>query len=380
MKTGKGFQPSRLTEAREARDLTMTALADLIGRKTPSSISHYENGRHEPSPEAMTALAEALQVPVAFFFQVPRPETRGPTFFRSMAAASKRARTRASRRIDWTWDILRFIEQHIEIAPVDLPDSPEQPWQELDRADIESAATKLRRHWDLGDGPISNLVWLAERFGCVVVRDSIGNKKLDAHSSWCGNRTVTVLNSDKRSAVRSRFDLAHELGHLVLHRDVSDSELRKSGNLKEIESQANTFAGAFLLPAESFADEACPVSLDGLLALKLRWRVSVAAMLKRSQALRLITKADATRLWKACSSRGWRKKEPYDDEILPEQPRMLERAFQMILEHNLASREGILAEIHLSEGDIERLAGLGEGFLSAEETQVLQFRPKEVEG
>jgi len=370
------FRPERLTEAREARDLTKTALADLIGRNNAASITHYEKGRHEPPADVLGDMAKALGVPVGFFFEPPRRTLRGPTFFRSMAAATKRARTRASRRIDWAWDVLRFVEDLVDIAPVDIPPPPDKPWESLTREDVERAAAGLRRHWGLGDGPIPNVVWLVERYGCVVVRDAIGSKHLDAHASWCGPRPIIILNSDKKSAVRSRFDCAHELGHLILHRDVPESIIRSSTYLKQIEKQANAFASAFLMPAETFAQEMGAVTLEAMLALKPRWRVSVAAQLKRCQALRLVSPSRATSLWKARSARGWTKQEPFDDELFPEHPRTFERAFGMISDHGLASRDAVLAATQLPARDIERLAGLGDGFLDGEPTRVYAIGPR----
>lgn len=369
-----GFIPERLTEAREARDLTMTALADLVGRK-PASISHYEKGRYEPPPAVVEKLADALNVRVGFFYAPISRKNRGPTFFRSMAAATKRARTRADRRIDWAWDVLNFVEQYVEISPADVPVRPRQEWQALTVEDIEVTATNLRRAWGLGDGPIPNLVWLAEKHGILVVRDSIGNRHLDAHSAWCDGRPIVVLNSDKKSAVRSRFDCAHEIGHMVLHGDVDRTHRRRTEAHKEIEKQADLFAAAFMMPAESFASETGHWSLEGLLHLKPRWKMSVAAMLMRSKRLGLTSRDETARLRRARSRRGWNKREPFDDTILPESPRMLVNAFEMIAEHGLASRDAVLAATELDANDIEALAGLGSGYLSSDgDSKVIPFR------
>ena len=120
------FRPERLTEAREVRELTMAVLGELVG-KSPSSISHYENGHHTPSMDVVIRLSRALNAPVEFFFSDPRPRADGPTFFRSMSAATKRSRRRADIRIDWTWDILRFIEPRVELPTVTIPPLPTCP-------------------------------------------------------------------------------------------------------------------------------------------------------------------------------------------------------------------------------------------------------------
>ena len=363
------FRPERLTEAREVRELTMAVLGELVG-KSPSSISHYENGHHTPSMDVVIRLSRALNAPVEFFFSDPRPRADGPTFFRSMSAATKRSRRRADIRIDWTWDILRFIEPRVELPTVSIPPPPDVPWRSLSQPDIEIRADDLRRHWNLGNGPLSNVVWLAEESGFVVVRDHIGNHYLDAHHRWCSGRPLIILNVDKQSAVRSRFDCSHEIGHTDLHRRIRPSEVQRTDSLKEMERQANQFASAFLLPAETFVHEVTNMSLDSLLQLKLRWRVSIAAIIRRCRDLGIITKKTEQRLWRLKSARGWTKREPLDDEIFPEQPRLLASAISMLFSNGLSNREELVASTGLSHGDVEKLAGLGSGSLDDEPPRI----------
>ncbi|WP_163359758.1 ImmA/IrrE family metallo-endopeptidase, partial [Klebsiella aerogenes] len=87
---------------------------------------------------------------------------------------------------------------------------------------------------------------------------------------------IILLAADKGNAFRSRFDLAHEIGHLILHKNTKDELKPERYKLKE--SQAHKFAGALLLPAESFANEIrLPPTLDSLLLIKQRFIISVAA-------------------------------------------------------------------------------------------------------
>lgn len=368
------FNPRRLSEARQARDLQQIALAELVDR-TPASMSNYERGKTTPPPEVVERIAEALRVPVGYFYLPDREAAEGLTFFRSMAASSKRARDRASRRLDWTGDIVRGVEDWIHLPDVEIP-SVGEDWRSLGVHQIEEAAASLRTSWGLGQGPISNVVWLLENHGIVMVRDEIGDRTLDAHGRWIDGRPIVFVSADKESAARSRFDAAHELAHLVLHRNVSPDDVRNSALLKRIERQANRFAGAFLLPAESFADEVGVVSMDALVALKPRWRVSVAAMIQRARSLRLITEERATSLFKQRSARGWTRREPYDDQILPERPRLLARAIEMIVGERLAGPDDFVAAVGLSRSDVERLAGLADGFLSGVRSQVFDIRAR----
>src|ERR1700739_2797618 len=89
-----GFVAERLTEAREARGLAQTALAELTGIKS-QSISHYEQGRQSPSPEALALLCDKLDLPERYFLQpYPRHSCEG-IFFRSFRAQARAERIRA---------------------------------------------------------------------------------------------------------------------------------------------------------------------------------------------------------------------------------------------------------------------------------------------
>src|SRR5205085_3002223 len=121
---------------------------------------------------------------------------------------------------------------------------------------------------------------------------------------------------DKASASRQRFDAAHELAHLVLHRGVDPKRLNSAADYKIMEDQAHYFASALLMPAESFASDLYAPTLDGMLSLKQTWKVSVAAMIKRCEALGIIDDEGARRLWINYNRRGWRRTgEPFDAKI-----------------------------------------------------------------
>lgn len=113
--------------------------------------------------------------------------------------------------------------------------------------------------------------------------------------------------ADKASAVRQRFDAAHELAHVLLHRSVENKRLNTAADNKIIEDQAHYFANALLLPADQFVNEVWAPTLDAMIALKDRWKVSVGAMIKRCEALELVDRDQAQRLWINYNRRGWRK-------------------------------------------------------------------------
>jgi Zn-dependent peptidase ImmA (M78 family) len=155
---------------------------------------------------------------------------------------------------------------------------------------IEDIASEVRRFWGLGSNPIVNLVGLLEQHCTIISRDYMDAQSLDALSLWGSVEGVPyiVLNADKQSAIRSRTDAAHELGHLILHRKIQRNQLSKAEEFKLVEDQAFRFACAFLLPSERFAEDVYALSLDALRALQPKWKISLGMKIKRSEGLGLI--------------------------------------------------------------------------------------------
>jgi Zn-dependent peptidase ImmA (M78 family) len=166
----------------------------------------------------------------------------------------------------------------------------------------QSAAAGLRDFWGLGNRPIKNVVHLLELKGVRVFSLGEDGKEVDAFSVWRGERPYVFLNSQK-SAERSRFDAAHELGHLVLHKHASPNGL-------EAEKQANDFAAAFLMPEAPLRAVGRVAGLPKVVELKRTWSVSVAAMTYRLHELGLISKWTYQQLFVEISRRGWRTDEP----------------------------------------------------------------------
>ena len=231
----------------------------------------------------MSKIYGVLNQPPAFF-TTPREkgrESSGTIFWRSLLRMKKHERDRIARRLDWLQDVLSYLEEFMELPPVHLPAPQYLPG---DNDTIEDAANLVRKQWGLGRGPIPDVVGLLEANGVVVVREPTYADGMDAVSRWQVGRPAVLLGADKDSAVRSRWDAAHELGHLVLHSGVDvDSRV-----LARLEAEANRFAGAFLLPADSFAREVTSSSIEAFKSLKKRWKVSIAAMIYRAKDLGIL--------------------------------------------------------------------------------------------
>jgi Zn-dependent peptidase ImmA (M78 family)/transcriptional regulator with XRE-family HTH domain len=340
-------------------------LASSIG-VSRAAVAQYEKDRQSPSPPIARLISEKLELPLHHFLRPVSADERGVVFFRSFSSATKAARTKAQQLHGWFCEIVGHLRLYVKFPTVNIPDFdtlPPDP-RSIRQEDIEDLASKMRRSWGIGDGPVGNLVRLLEKNGVIAERYELQSDRLDAFSEWnSGDRTpYVVLNSEKASAVRSRFDAAHELAHLVLHRGVSRAALRLPNMFTLIEDQANRFSGAFLLPDKTFANDIHLVNLDLLRALKAKWRVSVGVMIKRAAHLGVISADEERRLWIAYSRRGWRKREPMDDQLEEEQPRYVRRCIELLVEKEIIVREDLPFHLALPPSDIERLVGLPSGF------------------
>ena len=352
--------------AREARGIiTASGLAEMIG-VSRAAVSQYERGEQTPSPEILRVLSHVLNLPPQHFIK-PQRSSEGVHFFRSLASATKSARLRAHRKYEWLLDVVAFLREYVEFPEVVFPSLGNDAKGPLGLSNemIEDAATQLRRHWGLGDGPISNVTWLLENKGAIVSRLDFESEKLDAFSRWNPEQQApfVILGTEKGYAARSRFNAAHEVAHMVLHRHVAAKQFASPSTFKELERQANRFAGAFLLPGSTFLNELYNVTLDTLKSLKPRWKVSIALMLKRAEDLGAIKESHAKNLWMNLARRGWKRKEPFDDSIPIELPRFLPRCFEMLIKDGIVRREELSHRLALSSGDIEELANLPDGCL-----------------
>jgi len=268
-------------------------------------------------------------------------------------------------RLEWAQDISIALEEFVDFPEVNLPIREFKAPEQISDADIEEAACECRDLWNLGRRAIPDLALAVEGAGVILIREETGIAPIEGLSAWSAalQRPMVLLSADKANGFRSRFDLAHELGHLVLHKGIDRST--DPVRYKQMESQAHRFAGAFLLPAEAFAAEVkTPVTLDSLLLLKQRWGVSVAAIIMRLEALGIIDQEAKTLLFKRRSARWGVKSEPGDDARAPEQPRLLKRTIELLASSGVMPVESVPNHIGLAATDIERLTGLPDGYLS----------------
>lgn len=310
------FNPERLRLAREAAGLTRRELAQKAGISTVSGSKH-EGGRTDPRPEVVARYAKVLGCLAEYLkSDTEIAECEAPQF-RALSSLRVCDRLQAEARTRMLGELL---DSHRDVLPrVNLPVPDDSLLEKIDKAEddepaIEHAAGLLRSTWGLGDGPVHDITGLALANGVAVSR-ALADRRVDAFSAWVAGRPIVVLNPAKGDGCRTRFDLGHELGHLVMHRgwQFTPSKVR--------ERQADRFAGHFIAPRATFQAVwqnsglgADPTSPAQLLPLKRFFGLSIGACVFRASSVGCIDDARKTALFRALGAMGWRRREPVTQE------------------------------------------------------------------
>ena len=300
-------------------------LARTVG-VTPAALSQYELGQSRPSPGVLSKLALALGMSVDFFILGrPTPVTPSAAHFRSLRATTQLEREQAMAFGEIAWRLMVVIENYVDLPVCNLPHL--RLSLEPSNDDICRAAREVRESIGIGAGPVSHVVRMLEAYGVVVLVLPKTSRRVDAFSHWYGARPVVFLNPLKNDRPRSRFDAAHELGHLILHHDA------EPGN-RVIENQAQDFAAEFLTPREEIIEE-LPLRLewDQLHNLKRRWGISLKALIYRAHRLGIFGESTYRRGMMTLAQWG----DPEPGNLGPrESPIMLSEALRILIDSEIS--------------------------------------------
>jgi len=333
--------PTLLTFARKRRGMTKTELAKRVNLDL-RTISAYESGEKKATRSALIRIQNALEFPMEFFFgeEIEIPPSEGVSF-RSLSRMTAQQRYMAECQGALAMKLTAWLERRFELPPNTIPDL------KYLATTPEVGADSLRRIWGLGELPIRNMIHLLEANGVRVFSLSIEAKEVDAFSWWAGDVPVIMLNSFK-SAEHSRFDAAHELGHLVLHRNIGASRSR------DAEFQANAFASAFLMPEGSVRGYPLRFpTVEQLISLKRIWGVAASALNYRLHKLQLISDWHYRSLCIEIGRRGFRTREPEEQER--EFSAILPQLLKSLYEEDGLTRSAIAKDLSISRSELDQL-------------------------
>lgn len=343
------FDPERLVQARELKGLLKKELAQSVG-VTPAAVSAWERGLKKPSQESIFNLSNELEVEPEFFQASKFSVTSASTapHFRSLRSTPQRIRNQAYQFGILTATVVDTLQGHLILPAPELPQT-EYPQTEHE---VEVAAQLLREYWNLGKSPISDLLLQAEKKGIIASINENATASVDAYSMWVGAHPYIILNPIKNDHYRQRFDIAHELGHLVMHEGAEPGE-------KVAEEQAHHFASEFLAPTSELLPE-LPTAINEeawkrLLYLKEKWGLSIQALLFRMRKLKTISENSYRGAMATLSRWNWRRAEP--GRITDwDRPALLSKSIEL-LEANGISREQIAKEANLKVSHLEKVVG-----------------------
>lgn len=302
------YNASLLRLAREQEGLTQKGLAERLNVQQ-AVLSKYENGAIVPPENMQLKIASALNYPMAFFLQDDGEIPSGLAFHRKRSSllASVRLRIEAEVRAR-SLDAIKLFRRDNRRSNIITREG-------RSAADMAKA---IRSHWNVAPGPIADLTSLLEQNGIIVLQFDFLTDKLDGFFMPLPDGIVAIALNDNPafSPDRRRHTLAHEFGHALLEHCSEFPD-------KEREKEAEAFAAELLTPADCIkAELQPPLTINRLLALKTRWKVSMGSLLYRAHSLGTIKDSTYRRTWMFLSSQGYRKREP-DCGIPEEHPKLL---------------------------------------------------------
>lgn len=276
------FYGEKMKEIRELNGLSRKELADKL-EITEQAVWQYENEKFLPRIEILNKLREFFAVETRYFFT--------PSYLKNAIVSEEkiayRADDRESRKktklelsyLNFIDYYIRYFEKNIMLPNNTIKDIRNKCLEYIHKASpadrivaIQQIAIYARKKLRISNN--RDLMYILENSGIYVLEKNFG-ATIDAYSTCTeDDRLYIILGTMRKSAVRRNFDLAHELGHLLLHDDI-DMELLSPQEFKVIEKEADLFASAFLLPEKEFiadfADIRRKSNPDAYLELKRKY-------------------------------------------------------------------------------------------------------------
>lgn len=342
---------SSIKIARESRGLSQKDLSEQIG-VTQATLSRFEKGGITVTPDAVMRIAQALGYPESFFEKDIRMAGETSLFYRKRASMTVKHLSVLESKISILSKSIDELMESIDIPELRIPavePSADNSPQEI--------AYKIRSYLGVPSGPIDNIVSLLEKNGVIVMfLDLDDMDKFDGMTMFTSNQAPVIWINRNTPNDRKRFNLAHELGHLVMH--LRSEDLEKREDQKEIE--ANQFAGEFLMPASQCKEDLFNLKYKDLGIKKQYWKVSKAAIVYRAKELRCIPEETARYLYVTLGRNGERKNETVQVPI--DSPKIVRMMYDLHVTELDYSPEEMSDIVGLMAGDIKtELLGENEG-------------------
>ncbi|MBC9810334.1 helix-turn-helix domain-containing protein [Carnobacterium maltaromaticum] len=369
------FFGEKLQSVRELNGLSRKELADKLNL-SEQAIWQYENQYTVPKFEVANELKKVFNVKAQFFYTEPFATNISKVESIAYRAEDREARKKTKMEttfIDFTSYFLDKFESKLNLPTSPLPSLRDESiqlyntsMQTNDRLlQLEKIAENARKRLDIQSN--SELLYKLELSGIYILEKNMGTS-IDAYSTWTSQeKPFIILGNKKKSAVRRNFDLAHELGHLLLHYKIDMDSLTKDEH-KIIEKEANDFASFFLLPKDQFLKDFSTISKKSnpksYLDLKMKYMVSIGALEYRAYKMGLLTFEENRYFYATLNRKDYKKNEPLDEDIAIIRPGKVRSLLDLIFKNHLFSLNDILNDYYIDRSFLESLFGIENKFLS----------------
>lgn len=374
------FIGKSLTNIRILNELSRSQLAEELGI-TEQAVWQYENGYVSPKLEVVNRMKSLFKVKSAYFFREDLLENNQPENIRIERIAYRSESINSAMKTQSELLHVKFLDALIKKIGKKIKYPKNEILslrtyvleylnanQDVERElQIRYIAQLARKHINLSDDDNKNFLFHLEKSGVFIFEKSIG-ETIDAYSLWTEDDIpYIVLGNIKKSAARRNFDLAHELGHLLLHYKTEFNMLDKP-SYKIKEDEAHLFASEFLLPIKAFTEDVSKINKvsnpDAYRELKEKWLVSLQAMAMRARNLELITHQQFRYFFMSINKNGYRKEEPLDAILTIEKPMKVRSMLQLILDKKIIDLEQLTEELKVDIKFIASITGIEEEFFA----------------
>lgn len=353
------FIGKNVRELRELNGLSRKELATKLN-VTEQAIWQYENNKTIPNVAIFSQLAHIFNVRTQYFFK----NIDIDHYITSSEHVAYRADDRDSRKkTKFELQYLNFVDYYINYFESFLK-VPQNNFVNLQRQ-VDKIVNKTikRQHIISVVAEISRsffniqdnrkLMYNLENAGIYILERKSLEHSIDAYSTLTDNgRPFIILGTERKSAVRRTFDLAHELGHLLLHKNI-DMELLDKKEYQQIEREANDFAAQLLIPEKKFIADfqiiSHPSNPLSYLQLKGKYYVSIAALELRAYRLGLLNYQQNRYFYARISKLGYKLKEPFDDQWAPIKPGRIKAMLDTVFNNRLLSPTDLSNQLYVSK-------------------------------
>jgi len=339
------------------------------------AVWQFENQMTTPSFETIVALKRLFSVKTAYFYQEKKAMVvvkEENIAYREADIVSRKKTTAEAEYLNTIYPIISTIESYLDVPKGNIQQirdtilSCYYSSEEITRVEVQQMAEQAREMLDISLDN-SDLLYKIEKSGVHIVEKNIGGKA-DAYSTWSEDRqTAFIVLGKRKSAVRRNFDLAHELGHLLMHVDREFLSLDKN-EYNKLEAEANMFASFFLLPEKEFLQDFSKLNYisnpDSYVELKMKYHVSIQALEMRAYKLGLLTPQQNTYFYRQIAKKNYRKKEPLDEEMILKRPGKIRSIMQLVFSNHLLSLADFLEDLHVETDYVSKLFTIEKEFFS----------------